>query len=100
MRASARESYPAPGVVDPVGPSPIEPGEVYEYAIDLWATGLTFLAGHRIRVEVTSSSFPRWERNLNTGENNADSTRTQVAHQQIFHDPGRPGRVTLTVVDG
>jgi putative CocE/NonD family hydrolase len=99
IRASARESYPAPGIIDPVEPSPIEPDEVYEYAIDLWATGITFLAGHRIRVEVTSSSFPRWERNLNTGENNATSTRTQVAHQWIFHDPEHPSRVTLTVVD-
>ena len=68
LRASARESYPAPGVVRPVAPSPIEPGEVYEYVIDLWATGITFLPGHRIRVEITSSSHPRWERNLNTGE--------------------------------
>ena len=68
LRASARESYPAPGVVRPVAPSPIEPGEVYEYVIDLWATGITFLPRHRIRVEITSSSHPRWERNLNTGE--------------------------------
>ncbi|MDP8940215.1 MAG: CocE/NonD family hydrolase [Actinomycetota bacterium] len=100
IRASARESYPAPGVIDPKPPSPIEPGEVYEYAIDLWATGITFLAGHRIRVDVTSSSFPRWERNLNTGAYNATSTRTQVAHQRVFHDSERPSRVTLTVVDG
>jgi putative CocE/NonD family hydrolase len=100
IRASARESYPAPGIVEPVAPGLIEFGEVYEYAVDLWATGLTFLAGHRIRVEVTSSSFPRWERNLNTGESSAESTRTQVAHQQILHDPERPSRVTLTVVDG
>ena len=100
VRASARESYPAPGVVEPVKSSPIEPGEVYEYTIDLWATGITFLAGHRIRVEVTSSSFPRWDRNLNTGEGGANSSRTAVAHQRIFHDPERASRVTLTVVDG
>ena len=99
IRASARESYPAPGVIDPKPTSPIEPGEVYEYAIDLWATGITFLAGHRIRVEVTSSSFPRWERNLNTGESNIHSAQVQVAHQRIFHDPEHPSRVTLTVVD-
>ncbi|MGF1471427.1 MAG: CocE/NonD family hydrolase [Rubrobacteraceae bacterium] len=99
IRASARESYPAPGVVGPQQPSLIEPGEVYGYAVDLWATGLTFLAGHRIRVEVTSSSFPRWERNLNTGENNATSARSRIANQRIFHDPERPSRVTLTVVD-
>src|SRR3712207_5192837 len=63
IRASARESYPAPGVVRPAKPSPIEPGRVYKYAIDLWATGITFRAGHRVRVEITSSSFPRWGRN-------------------------------------
>jgi putative CocE/NonD family hydrolase len=100
IRASARESYPAPGAVNPVKSSPIEPGRVYEYAIDLWATGITFRARHRIRVEVTSSSFPRWERNPNTGESSMHSARTEVARQRIFHDPEHPSRVTLTVVDG
>ena len=90
LRASARESYPAPGVVRPVAPSPIEPDEVYEYVIDLWATGITFLPGHRVRVEITSSSHPRWERNLNTGEGAFRSSSTEVAHQAIFHDAGRP----------
>ncbi|CAN5598563.1 CocE/NonD family hydrolase [soil metagenome] len=99
IRASARESYPAPGVIDPKPPSLVEPNEVYEYAIDLWATGIIFLAGHRIRVEVTSSSFPRWERNLNTGESSVRSSRTEIARQRIFHDPERPSRVTLTIVD-
>jgi len=100
IRASARESYPAPGVMEPIEPSPIVPGEVYEYVIDLWATGITFEAGHRIRVEVTSSSFPRWDRNLNTGEDTKDSSHSEVARQRIFHDPDRPSSVTLTVVDG
>ena len=100
IRASARESYPAPGVVRPTKPSRITPGEVYEYSIDLWATGITFLPGHRIRVEITSSSHPRWERNLNTGESAVNSSKTTVAHQTIFHDAERPSHVTLTVVDG
>ena len=100
LRASARESYQAPGVVRPVAPSPIEPGEVYEYVIDLWATGITFLQGHRIRVEVTSSSHPRWERNLNTGEGAFGSSRTEVAHQTVFQDAGRPSRITLNIVEG
>jgi uncharacterized protein len=99
IRASARESYPAPGVVRPTKPSPIEPGRVYEYAIDMWATGITFRAGHRVRVEITSSSFPRWGRNPNTGESNVRSARTEVARQRIFHDPQRPSHVTLTVID-
>jgi putative CocE/NonD family hydrolase len=99
IRASARASYPEPGVVRPVPPTPIEPGTVYEYRIDLWATGLTFPAGHRIRVDITSSSHPRWDRNPNTGRSAYDSARTAVARQRIFHDPDRPSRITLTVVD-
>jgi putative CocE/NonD family hydrolase len=100
IRASARESYPGPGIIEPVEPSPIVPGEVYEYVIDLWATGITFEAGHRIRVQITSSSFPRWDRNLNTGEDTKDSSRSEVAYQRIFHDPACPSSITLTVIDG
>jgi putative CocE/NonD family hydrolase len=99
IRASARESYPAPGVIKPTRPLPIEPGEVYEYVIDLWAIGITFPREHRVRVEVTSSSFPRWDRNLNTGEDTKDSSRSEVARQSVFHDPERPSSITLTVVD-
>jgi uncharacterized protein len=99
IRASARESYPAPGVIEPKEPLPITPGEVYEYVIDMWATGVVFKAGHRVRVEITSSSFPRWDRNLNTGEDTKDSTRSETAHQQIFHDPEHPSSITLTVVE-
>ena len=98
IRASARESYPAPGVISSVKPSRIEPGRVYEYCVDLWETGITFRAGHRIRVEVTSSSFPRWERNPNTGESGVNSAHTEVARQRVFHDPEHPSHVTLTVV--
>ena len=99
IRASARESYPEPGVIRPVKPSPIEPGRVYEYCVDLWETGITFRAGHRMRVEITSSSFPRWERNPNTGESGVASARTEVARQRIFHDPEHPSHVALTVVE-
>jgi uncharacterized protein len=98
IRASAREAFPAPGVTRPAGPKPVEPGRVYRYNVDLWATGITFRAGHRIRVHVTSSCFPRWDRNPNTGEG-PGSARTEVARQRIFHDPERPSHVTLTVVD-
>jgi predicted acyl esterase len=62
--------------------------------------GITFLPGHRMRVEITSSSHPRWERNLNTGESALQSSSTEVAHQTIFHDAGRRSRITLTVVEG
>ena len=98
IRASAREAFPAPGVTRPAWPKPVEPGRAYGYNVDLWATGITFRAGHRIRVHITSSCFPRWDRNPNTGEG-PDSARTEVARQRIFHDPERPSHVTLTVVD-
>jgi len=99
IRASEREAFPAPGVIRPKKPKLVEPGRVYEYSVDLWATGITFGVGHRIRVEITSSSFPRWDRNPNTGEG-PDSARTEVAHQRIFHDPDHPSYVALTVVEG
>ena len=97
IRASTRESYPEPGVIRPVKPSPIEPGRVYEYCVDLWETGITFRAGHRIRVEITSSSFPRWERNPNTGESGVDPARTEVARQRVFHEPEHPSHIALRI---
>src|SRR3954447_4617279 len=99
IRASTRDTYPEPGVVRPAPPSPLQPDTPYSFCIDMWATGLTFLPGHRIRVDVTSSSHPRWDRNLNTGRSAYDSAETAVARQRIFHDPDRPSRLILTVVD-
>ncbi|MGW3750779.1 CocE/NonD family hydrolase [Streptomyces sp. NPDC005134] len=74
------------------------PGEPAEHVVDLWSTSIDFRAGHRIRVQVTSSNFPRWDRNLNTGEPEETATTPRVAHQQIFHDPARPSRIVLPVV--
>lgn len=78
-------------------PSPIEPGRPYEFDIDLWSTCHVFKAGHRVRLQVTSSNFPRWDRNLNTGETPATATGMQVAHQTVFHERDRPSRVVLPV---
>lgn len=100
VRASERASYPAPGVIEPVEPSPVEPERVYRYEIDLWATAVALEAGHRLRVHVTSSSFPRWDRNPNTGPGASASGRTEVARQRIAYGPERPGGVTITLVDG
>ena len=61
-------------------------------------TGCTFLPGHRIRVDVTSSSHPRWIRHTNTFGDQIDATGTAVARQHVFHDPQRPSRIHLTVV--
>ncbi|MFE9644441.1 CocE/NonD family hydrolase [Streptomyces sp. NPDC006365] len=76
----------------------VTPGEPAEHVVDLWSTSIVFRAGHRIRVQVTSSNFPRWDRNLNTGEPEESATTARVARQQLFHDPARPSRIVLPVV--
>jgi putative CocE/NonD family hydrolase len=68
----------------------LEPGRVYEYTIDLQATANVFLKGHRIRVDVTSSNFPLWDRNLNTGASIATGTEMQSAELAIHHDSAHP----------
>ena len=74
------------------------PGEAAEHIVDLWSTSIVFRAGHRIRVQVTSSNFPRWDRNLNTGEPEESATTVRVARQRVLHDPARPSRIVLPVV--
>jgi len=64
--------------------------------IDLWSTSNVFLPGHRLRVHVTSSSFPRWDRNLNTGDQS--SARIEVARQRLHHRPEQPSWIELPVV--
>jgi putative CocE/NonD family hydrolase len=76
----------------------IEPGKVYEYTIDMWATSNTFLSGHRIRLEISSSNFPRFDRNLNTGEDAATGTRMVTAKQTIYHSAQYPSHVVLPVI--
>jgi putative CocE/NonD family hydrolase len=65
------------------------------HEIDLWSTSNVFLVGHRIRVHVTSSSFPRWDRNLNTGDQRAATYQT--AHQRVHHDTQQPSYIELPV---
>ena len=79
-------------------PSLIEPGRPYEYDIDLWATSNVFKAGHRIRVDITSSNFPRWDRNPNTGHAFGADSETAIAHQTILHDPEHASYITLPIV--
>ena len=79
-------------------PTLLTPGEVSRFTIDLWATSHVFLPGHRIRVEISSSNFPRFDRNLNTGEDQATATRWQTARQTVFHDPRYPSHIVLPVI--
>ena len=76
----------------------MEPGRAYCYTIDLWATSNVFKAGHRIRVEVSSSNFPRFDRNTNTGQGIAEDAELKPALQTILHSSQYPSHVTLPIV--
>ena len=73
-------------------------GKVHRYEIDLWATGNVFKAGHRIRLYLSSSNFPRFNRNLNTGEPLLGATRAAKATQSIYHDSEYPSALILPVI--
>ncbi len=76
----------------------MEPGKVYKVALQPMTTSNYFPAGHRIRIEVSSSNFPRFDRNLNTGGNNYDEAQGVLAHNQVHHSREYPSQVTVTVV--
>jgi predicted acyl esterase len=99
VRASWRESYADTGSYSPgTAPSPIQPGEVYEYTVSLWDTAFTFAPGERLRVQITSSCHPRWDRNLNTGKLAYESAETVVASQSIRFGTGYPSRLTAGIL--
>lgn len=89
LRAVYRDGMTAPKLV--------EPGKVYEYKIDLWSTSNVFLKGHKIRLEVSSSNFPRFDRNLNNGKSAASSAEFVKATNTILHDAQHPSVLVLPV---
>ena len=76
----------------------LAPGTVYEFTIDLWPTGNVFKKGHRIRVDISSSNFPRFDRNPNTGNKFGQDAELRVAHQTVLHDRAHQSHVLLPVV--
>ena len=90
QRLRYRDGYDKPPVW-------MEPGKVYKVAFQPLTTSNYFAAGHRIRVEVSSSNFPRFDRNLNTGGNNYDEVKGVVAHNSVHHSKQYPSQVTVTV---
>ncbi len=79
-------------------PSLLEPGRPYCFAIDCWNTSHVFRAGHRIRLHLASSAFPKYDRNLNTGGSLTQSAEMARAEQRVYHDPGRPSRLILPII--
>ena len=92
IRARYRDSFREPTL--------LTPGTIYKYEVDMWAVGNAFLPGHRIRVTVTSSNFPKYDRNMNTGaSNNAREAVGQSAINTVFHDGMRPSHILLPLID-
>jgi putative CocE/NonD family hydrolase len=76
----------------------MEPGKVYKVTLQPLTTSNYFAAGHRLRIEVSSSNFPRFDRNLNTGGHNYDEAKGVVAHNVVHHSAQYPSQITVTVV--
>jgi hypothetical protein len=93
QRMRYREGYERP-------PAWMAPGKVYEVTLQPLVTSNYFAPGHRLRIEVSSSNFPRFDRNLNTGGNKYDEAKGVVAHNVVHHSKLFPSQVTVTVVKG
>ena len=79
---------------------PLKPGRVEAIEVDCWSTSVIFNRGHRLRVQVTSSSSPGYDPNPNTGEPFRASARTRVATNSVFVDAKHPSHLLLPVVEG
>jgi putative CocE/NonD family hydrolase len=90
QRARYRESLSKPSL--------IKPGRIYKYTITVWPTSNLFKAGHQIRLEITSSNFPMWDRNPNTGHAFAQDAEMKIADQVVYHDEDHPSSITLPIV--
>ena len=76
----------------------MNPGEIYKVTIDLWSTANVFLAGHKLRLEIASGNFPRYDRNLNTGGSPESSTAHIRANNVVYHDHDHPSALILPIV--
>ena len=90
IRARYRDSREKPALMNP--------GQVYRFTIDLWSTSNVFRKGHILRLEISSSDFPRFDRNLNTGEDPAFAQRYVSATNAVYHDAEHPSALILPVV--
>jgi putative CocE/NonD family hydrolase len=77
---------------------PMAPGTPYELTIEMYPTALVFARGHRIRLDVSSSNFPRFDVNPNTGEPLGQHRRLVIAENSIYHDPARASRILLPII--
>ena len=90
VRARYRDSQEKPNLMNP--------GQIYKFTVDLWATSNVFRKGHILRLEVSSSNFPRFDRNLNTGQDPAHAANFNSATNTIYHDSEHPSALLISVV--
>src|SRR5262249_32432889 len=92
LRAKFRDSVEKPSL--------LEKGKIYSVKIPLWETSNVFKKGHQIRLHITSSNFPRFARNLNSGKNRADETEAdaRIADQVIYHDKIHSSSLLLPII--
>jgi hypothetical protein len=79
-------------------PMMMTPFEIYKFEIDMWNTSNTFKKGHRIRIEISSSNFPRYNRNLNSGNHIESDKEINIANQTLYHDREHPSHITLPII--
>jgi putative CocE/NonD family hydrolase len=79
-------------------PELMNPGQIYKFTVDLWSTANVFLKGHRLRLEISSSNFPRFDRNLNTGQDPGVAGKPLPATNTVYHDTGHPSALILPIV--
>jgi len=79
-------------------PEPLERGKAYEFTIELYPTSIFFRRGHRIRLDISSSNFPRFDVNPNTGEPLNDNRSSRVAENTVYLDPAHPSRILLPLI--
>ena len=80
-------------------PKLLNPGQIYKFEIVLLPTARLFREGHRIRIHLSSSRFPLWDRNTNTGNDPHSDTDIRVATQNIYHDSQHPSALKLRIID-
>jgi putative CocE/NonD family hydrolase len=76
----------------------LTPGQPYEFSIETYPTSLVFKRGHRIRLDISSSNFPRFDVNPNTGEPLNDHRRWRIAENSVYHDPEHPSHIVLPII--
>ena len=76
----------------------MNPGQIYRIWLDLWGTSNLFLRGHSLRLEISSSNFPRFDRNFNTGQDIKFARNFVSARNTILHDEQRPSALVLPII--